>query len=198
MKAETNLFGLERRYSINPKQNKYEFIKKGCSLMKRTFIFSLFLLIFGVFSLTPSNIVHATENYPSTHPTKAYSVSNAEAFRLAEEQGIDVKSILSEEEYQTALFNDRLRAGVHGVYTYVVGKETRIFIGVDSALVKVWKYGGRAAIYAIQAYGALSGMPLDPMVANGMHNTLQTINDSKGYYWYIGTSPWRIISHGSQ
>lgn len=169
--------------------------------MKKSLILSLTLFTFGTTLLPISTVVNAdTVKTSSSQETlvQTYYISNSEYFKYAEENGVDVKGILGEKAYQQALKEDNFKQGKNWIKIYQSGKEKRISMGVNSALVKVWKYGGQAAIYAIQAYGAAVGMPLDPMVANGMHNQLKTIDSSRGYQWKLGTKPWRIISNGYQ
>lgn len=137
------------------------------------------------------------ENLEETD-VQIYYISTKKAFEIAESEGVDVKGALGEEEYNKALRQDMLRVGSSYIKTFKVGKETRISIGANSALVKTWKISGRATILAIQAYGAAVGMPLDAMVASGMHNQLKSVNGTRGYQWTIGTKPWRIISSGTQ
>jgi len=177
--------------------------------LKKKLVLGLSLLTIGA-AIVPGTLgtvayadsVNATQaNYTFNQEetdVKVFSISNAQAFEAAENAGIDVKSIIGEEAYNQALQEDMFRRGSSWIKTYKVGKETRISMGINSALVKTWKYGGRAAIYAMQAYGKVVGLPLDPMVANGMHNQLKTIDASRGYKWVIGTKPWRIVSHGYQ
>lgn len=168
--------------------------------------FSIFTLL-STFLLSGPSVANATTVPPAQQATSAqveetdvqfYFISNQQAFNAAESAGINVKSILGEDKYKAALRQDMLRTGSSWIKTYKVGKETRISIGVNSAIVKTWKYGGRAAIYAIQAYGAVVGLPLDAMVANGMHNQLKSVNGNRGHQWEIGTKPWRIISSRTQ
>lgn len=127
-----------------------------------------------------------------------YYISNHEAFKIAEEQGIDVKEILGAEAYQEALRDDMLRHGGTYVKKYTKNGETRYTIAVNSAIVKAWKYGGKATVWAIKTFLEIRGMPMDPMIYYGMQAQLSSINSDKGHKWEIGTKPWRIISHGVQ
>lgn len=171
---------------------------------KYKFLCLVTTLLLGIILLTTANQTVYANDLESkadlTNKTKieTRALSTANFFAIAEKEGVDVKGILGEEEYQQALRQDMLRAGGSYVNKYTVGNETRYTVAVNSALVKVWKYGGSAALTAIQLYGASVGLPFDAPIYYGMKASLSNADASKGFKWEIGTSPWRVISSGVQ
>ncbi|MBM6616063.1 hypothetical protein JTF06_14360 [Desemzia sp. RIT804] len=126
--------------------------------------------------------------------------SYSDYLATAEEQGVDVRGILGEEQYKQEMEKGdfQVLAGTTSLTKYKVGKETRYSLKVNSALVKVWKYGGSAAVTAMQIYGKSVGLPFDAPIYYGMKAALSNANAKKGYKWVIGTSPWRVVSSGVQ
>lgn len=127
-----------------------------------------------------------------------YYISNREIFDAMQKQGVDVQSILSPEEYQSALNRDMLRQGSNWLHKYTYKGHSRITVGVNSAIVKLMKYGGQGGVYAIQALLAARGMPMDAGAAAGIHGTLASIDASKGHWWHIDLKTHKVVAHGNQ
>lgn len=172
-------------------------------------IISLSLAILLGISLTlPALNVQASDvsgNDSSVQTVKAndnddatYYISNREIFDAMQKQGVDVQSILSPEEYQSALNQDMLRQGSNWLHKYTYKGHSRITVGVNSAIVKLMKYGGQGGVYAIQALLAARGMPMDAGAAAGIHGTLASINASKGHWWHIDLKTHKVVAHGNQ
>lgn len=138
--------------------------------------------------------VQTTENNDDV----TYYISNKEIFDSMQKQGVDVQSILSPEEYQAALNQDMLRQGSNWLHKYTYKGHSRVTVGVNSAIVKLMKYGGQGGVYAIQALLAARGMPMDPGAAAGIHGTLSSINASKGHWWHIDLKTHKVVAQGNQ
>lgn len=145
-----------------------------------------------------SQIFGSNENESAQENGITYYFSNEEIFKEMEKNGVNVKNILSTKEYNNALNMDMLRQGSNWCKEYTYKGHKRLTVGLNSAIIKVMKYGGQGGVYAIQALMAVRGMPIDAQAAAGMHGTLSSINSEKGHWWHIDLSSFKVVDHGVQ
>jgi len=129
---------------------------------------------------------------------ETFIVPNSKIFELMEQNGVNVKEILTATEYNAALKEDHLRSGSNWLHKYTYKGHKRITVGVNSAIMKLMKYGGKGGTYAIQALLLGYGISMDPQAASGIRSTLSTINSSKGHWWHIDLKTFKVVAHGVQ
>lgn len=142
--------------------------------------------------------VVSVEDNSSVQVETEISFSNREFFDELSKNGVNPTDILTEAEYQQALRQDLLRQGSNWAKIYTYQGHKRVSIGVNSAIVKTAKYGGKAAIAALRAVATASGVYVDPGVYYAIQGNLSSINSSKGHWWHINLSPIKIVASGNQ